>query len=328
MNYYKRHLGDYAKDTRHLSLLEHGAYCLLLDYYYSTEKPIHDDRCERIAGARTEVEIAAVRSVLKEFFTLDDGGLWRSKKADEVIAESTGKSAKARASASAKWGEGAAAATRSQRLAAARAIATHTKAEWLALVDACGNACVRCGGAGVVKDHITPIYQGGSDGIDNLQPLCQSCNSSKGPENKDFRPEGWRECLLERLRNASETPTSHKPLAISHKKQEKRAHGKAKTCTLTDWIAELGDADAVPADDPIFDWAAKVGIPRDWIALAWWAFEGRYTGDGQSRVKTYADWRATFRNAVREDWLKLWRAGADGFVLTTAGQTARREMQP
>lgn len=218
MNYYKRHLGDYAKDTRHLSLLEHGAYCLLLDYYYSTEKPIPDDRCERIAGARTEAEIAAVRSVLKEFFTLDDGGLWRSKKADEVIAESTGKSAKARASASAKWGESGAAATRSQRLAAARAIATHTKAEWLALVDACGNACVRCGGAGVVKDHITPIYQGGSDGIDNLQPLCQSCNSSKGPENKDFRPEDWRERLRERLRNAYETSANHKPVTNSHKK--------------------------------------------------------------------------------------------------------------
>lgn len=217
MNYYKRHLGDYAKDTRHLSLLEHGAYCLLLDYYYSTEKPIPDDRCERIAGARTEEEIAAVRSVLKEFF-IKDGDVWRNKKADEVIAEAASKSAKARASAAAKWGESGAAATRSQRLAAARAIATHTKAEWLALVDACGNACVRCGAAGVVKDHIIPIYQGGSDGIDNLQPLCKSCNSSKGPENKDFRPPDWRERLLERLRNACETPASHKPLANSHKK--------------------------------------------------------------------------------------------------------------
>lgn len=222
MNYYKRHLGDYAKDTRHLSLLEHGAYCLLLDYYYSTEKPIPDDRCERIAGARTEAEIAAVRSVLQEFFTRD-GDFWRNKKADEVIAESTSKSAKARASASAKWGEGVAAATRSQRLAAARAIATHTKAEWLALVDACGNACVRCGGAGVVKDHIIPIYQGGSDGIDNLQPLCQSCNSRKGPENKDFRPDNWRERMMERLQNASETPAIHKPLANSHKKEQKKA---------------------------------------------------------------------------------------------------------
>ncbi len=25
MNYYERHLGDYAKDTAHLSMLEHGA---------------------------------------------------------------------------------------------------------------------------------------------------------------------------------------------------------------------------------------------------------------------------------------------------------------
>ena len=110
-------------------------------------------------------------------------------------------------------------------------------------------------------------------------------------------------------------------------KQEKPRTGKAKLVTLADWIDRLDGADAVPADDPLFDWAAKVGLPRDWIALAWWAFEGRYTGDGQGAAKTYADWRATFRNAVREDWLKLWRAGPDGYLLTTAGQQAQREMR-
>jgi len=124
-------------------------------------------------------------------------------------------------------------------------------------------------------------------------------------------------------RDVTVTPREEK--RREEEKKEKRTRGKAKVCTLTDWIAELGDNDAVPADDPIFDWAAKVGIPRDWIALAWWAFEGRYTGDGQGRAKTYADWRATFRNAVREDWLKLWRHGAEGYVLTTAGQQAQRE---
>ncbi len=30
MNYYERHLGDYAKDTAHLTMIEHGAYTLLL----------------------------------------------------------------------------------------------------------------------------------------------------------------------------------------------------------------------------------------------------------------------------------------------------------
>jgi len=51
VNYYKRHLGDYAKDTRHLSMMEHGAYGILLDHYYATEKAIPNDLCERIANA-------------------------------------------------------------------------------------------------------------------------------------------------------------------------------------------------------------------------------------------------------------------------------------
>lgn len=104
MNYYKRHLGDYAKDTRHLSLLEHGAFCLLLDYYYSTEKPIPDDRCERIANAYETHERNAVRSVLEAFFTLTDEG-WRNGRADEEIAAFHGKSLKAKESAEKRWSE-------------------------------------------------------------------------------------------------------------------------------------------------------------------------------------------------------------------------------
>lgn len=242
MNYYKRHLGDYAKDTRHLSLLEHGAFCLLLDYYYSTEKPIPDDRCERIANAYETHERNAVRSVLEAFFTLTDEG-WRNARADEEIAAFHGKSLKAKESAEKRW---------SERNAKAYANASKTQCD--------GNA-------------------------------------------------------------------SHKPLAINQKEQEKPRTGRAKSVTLADWIDALEGGDAVPADDPIFDWAGKVGLPREWIALAWWAFEGRYTGDGQGAAKTYTDWRATFRNAVREDWLKLWRMGPDGYLLTTAGQQAQREMR-
>lgn len=102
MNYYKRHLGDYAKDTRHLSMAEHGAFTLLLDYYYATEKPIPDDRCERIANAYANDEREIVRSVLSEFFKLTPDG-WRNAKADEVIGESQAKSLKAKGSADARW---------------------------------------------------------------------------------------------------------------------------------------------------------------------------------------------------------------------------------
>lgn len=84
MNYYERHLGDYAKDTCHLSLIEHGAYCLLLDRYYSTESGISVELVYRVARAKTKDEKAAVDFVLSEFFSLENG-MWFNKRADEEI---------------------------------------------------------------------------------------------------------------------------------------------------------------------------------------------------------------------------------------------------
>lgn len=69
MNFYKHFLGDYARDTAHLSMLEHAAYRLLLDHYYATEHKLPVPvQCERICRATTEEEKAAVRSVLNQFF--------------------------------------------------------------------------------------------------------------------------------------------------------------------------------------------------------------------------------------------------------------------
>ena len=48
----RHHLGDYAKDTAHLSMLETGAYRLLLDRYYGTEQGIPADQAHRIARAK------------------------------------------------------------------------------------------------------------------------------------------------------------------------------------------------------------------------------------------------------------------------------------
>lgn len=71
------------------------------------------------------------------------------------------------------------------RLKLARLRGQHTPEEWQALQVEFGGRCVRCGVAGMHldRDHIKPIYQGGSDGIDNIQPLCACCNASKGPED-------------------------------------------------------------------------------------------------------------------------------------------------
>lgn len=88
MNFYKRHLGDYAKDAGHLSMLEHGAYTLLLDRYYTTEQPIPKVDVYRVTRARLRDEVAATDAVLREFFRLD-GDAYRSKRADQEIEKAS-----------------------------------------------------------------------------------------------------------------------------------------------------------------------------------------------------------------------------------------------
>lgn len=87
---------------------------------------------------------------------------------------------------------------RRERMEAARALGTHTEAEWTALVAYCGGRCVRCSSAeSVQKDHIKLVARGGSDSIENLQPLCRRCNCGKSLDDTDHRPPGWRVAVLE-----------------------------------------------------------------------------------------------------------------------------------
>lgn len=117
----------------------------------------------------------------------------------------------ARQNAMKKWGADKSsdnAKNRSQRLAEARKKGKHTKEEWETMKAVCGNACVKCGSTelDLSKDHIVPICKGGSDGIENIQPMCHRCNAGKGgSDSADLRPENWSEMLAERLQNACQT---------------------------------------------------------------------------------------------------------------------------
>ena len=75
MNFYKHYIGDFQRDTGHLSLTERGAYLSLMHHYYATEKPLPDDHpalC-RIAGAITKVERDAVKAVMAFFERVESG---------------------------------------------------------------------------------------------------------------------------------------------------------------------------------------------------------------------------------------------------------------
>ncbi|MGL4649549.1 MAG: YdaU family protein [Caldilineaceae bacterium] len=102
MNYYERHIGDYLKDTAHLSLLEHGVYGRLLDVYYTREGAIPAAQVERLVGARTKDEKAALAVVLSEFFDLVCEHYTHSR-CEREIARLNDKRCKAAASANARW---------------------------------------------------------------------------------------------------------------------------------------------------------------------------------------------------------------------------------
>jgi uncharacterized protein YdaU (DUF1376 family) len=69
MNFYKRYPGDYARDTGHLSLAQHGAYTLLLDCYYSTGSiPKAERELFILCRAMTKADRIAVMRVVNEFF--------------------------------------------------------------------------------------------------------------------------------------------------------------------------------------------------------------------------------------------------------------------
>ena len=86
MHYYKKNIGDYHKKAGRLSMLEHGAYTLLIDACYDRERFPTEDEAIEWTWARTQEEEAAVRFVLARFFDLRDG-IYVQARIEEEIAK-------------------------------------------------------------------------------------------------------------------------------------------------------------------------------------------------------------------------------------------------
>jgi len=63
-----------------------------------------------------------------------------------------------------------------------------TLEEWLALLEFYGHRCLRRGSReSITVDHVVPLSLGGSNAIENIQPLCERCNTEKGATIRDYR---------------------------------------------------------------------------------------------------------------------------------------------
>jgi uncharacterized protein YdaU (DUF1376 family) len=97
------YIGDYLGDTMELDGAQHGAYLLLLMYYWRNGPlPIDDAKLAQIA--RTDIRLwkKLVGPVVRAFFHEQDGRL-HQKRCDLELAKVEGISAKRRAAAGARW---------------------------------------------------------------------------------------------------------------------------------------------------------------------------------------------------------------------------------
>ena len=86
MVWYKFFIADYQRDAAQLSLIEHGAYRLLLDQAYLSggTLPANPERIYRLLGAINSAEQEAIKSVLTEFFHKGRDGYTHARVTKEV----------------------------------------------------------------------------------------------------------------------------------------------------------------------------------------------------------------------------------------------------
>jgi uncharacterized protein YdaU (DUF1376 family) len=70
MNFYGFYVGDYARSTGGLSIVEHGVYRLMLDHFYGTARPLPADHgaIGRIIRAHSKDERKAVDTIAARYW--------------------------------------------------------------------------------------------------------------------------------------------------------------------------------------------------------------------------------------------------------------------
>ena len=85
MHYYQFNIGDYRRDTAHLTPIEHYIYRQLIDWYYLDETPIPKETqmvLRRLCLGNENTE--NLKNVLSDFFKLTDDGYFHDRINDEI----------------------------------------------------------------------------------------------------------------------------------------------------------------------------------------------------------------------------------------------------
>lgn len=157
--------------------------------------------------------------------------------------------------------------------------------------------------------------------------------SAKERSLKNQRQARWRERKAAGLVDG-EASTDASTREEKRREEQKKADAAASALvdplkpktgpvTIDTWIDSLDGVDPIPEGDPVFAYADTVGIPQDLLTLSWLCFVRAHRESG----KRQKDWRATYRNAVRGNWYKVWylNPATGECTLTSNGAQAQAE---
>jgi hypothetical protein len=158
------------------------------------DRAIHDAKYRRNNKEKRRISVANARAKKPEKYT-SHGRAWK-KKNPKRLAELNAAYRKRNRSKLNKKNRDyqkknptiVNAKTQRRRTAKTNAGGAYTSAQWIALCDKYGNACLCCHKKRkLTADHVIPVSKGGTSNIDNIQPLCGPCNSRKNIGTTDFR---------------------------------------------------------------------------------------------------------------------------------------------
>lgn len=330
MHFYQFNIGDYAKKTQHLSNEEDLAYRRLLDFYYDTETPILDD-VTKIAR-RIRVDCSAVTAVLDEFFIKTEDG-WINTRCEQDIS-----AYKARAKTAKENGKKAA-ETRYQNgnymahaghLYAVRVDPSRVK------VGISGNLKSRIHqlrakyGLGATLEYSVEVSNMGDAEFDLLQIYSEIRDGEIIPLSADDI--GTLKCHMDRIAVAygshSGLATNQEPITNTQEVNTPKSPKGDRTQgielkTFLD-VCKQKNEKPISGYKPVFSYAESVGLPTDFIQLAWFEFCRQFGEGGVNESRKQKDWRKTFRNYVEKGYLKLWWITPEGrYELTTNGKQAQ-----
>jgi len=114
---------------------------------------------------------------------------------------------------------------------------------------------------------------------------------------------------------------SDQPSAAKPKRERK------ERCTLKTFIDRCRQAGetAISGYEPLRKYVDGVGLPMEFVQLAWDVFKAEHGPEGANERRLQSDWRRHFLNYVTKGYYRLWYANAEGqFALTTQGVQAQR----